>query len=117
MISNFFRVLLTCKPRSCSKKNTIQAAQDCTTLRPGHSLPLEVLTSCEPYYFEPLGLPHRVSGAHIANPLSLQNLLNPAEQERALGLRPCLTRRAAAHYGINREAWEREAALRWRRER
>lgn len=90
-------ISLTRKPRLRSENNTIRAAENCATWVPGRPISLEVLTSCNPRYFKPLGLPPRVFGAHTGPTLDLQNLLNPAEEERTLGPLPRLSHRAAAH--------------------
>lgn len=45
-------------------------------------------------------------------PRFLQEILNePAQQ--VLGSAPRIGSRAATHYGVDREAWEHQAALRW----
>mgnify|MGYP006876477195 CR=1 FL=1 len=100
---------------STLKKTTFNKGANCTTSLLGLAeLSLEgTASSANPTLFSPLMLPPYVEAPLTGTPpTSMQRLLSSPTEERALGFKPAIGWRAAFHYGMDRRAWERQAALR-----
>lgn len=90
-------------------------AKDCTTKPPGHrESPEESASNPNAnVLFECLPLPPHVPAEEHQHSLPHKTTAHEIQaEENALGFAPRIGRRTAAHYGLDREAWQRQAARR-----
>lgn len=89
---------------------------NCTTSILGPNNTLEQATSsADARFFRPFLLPPEVPASHQPShgtPVRQGQIHNNPAQLHALGSGPRLGHRTAARYNVDREAWERRAALR-----
>lgn len=95
------------------KEQACQSAISCTTsvLGPDNTLE-QAASSANARFFRPFLLPPGIppsEGPQHQPPASFEHILN---HQQTLGSNPCLGRRAAVHYRLNRGEWERRAARR-----
>lgn len=105
--------LLTTK--SFPKVDTYNMAKQYKTRPAGHrESPEESASNPNPdKLFECLALPpHVPAEEHQHSPPHTTTANEIHAEENALGFGPRIGRRTAAHYGLDREAWQRQAALR-----